>query len=62
MAALKWTVGALLVVMALAALAGRKSVHAEQVIAHPPEAVWAVLMDTGQYREGLAALDARLAE
>ena len=49
----KWFVGVLVVVVlvVLAGLTGRKSVHAERVIARSPEAIWAVLTDTASYGE-----------
>ncbi|MEM7310863.1 MAG: SRPBCC domain-containing protein [Planctomycetota bacterium] len=43
--AITLVVAALLVLM----WTGRKSVHTELVVPAPPEAVWAVLMDTGSY-------------
>ncbi len=45
---MKWSVGVLVVVavVVLAGLTGRKSVHAERIIAGSPGAIWAVLTDT----------------
>ena len=47
----KWAIAVLAVLVALVALAlaGSKSVHAERVIPHSAEAIWAVLTDTGGY-------------
>ena len=49
---LKWGVAAIalvLVLLAAAMLVLRKTFHAEMMIPAPPEAVWAVLMDTQAY-------------
>ena len=48
----RWVViGALVLLVALGVLTltGAKSVHAERVIPHRPEAIWAVLMDADGY-------------
>ena len=52
-AIVKWSVGVLVVVVVvvLAGLTGRKSVHAERIVAGSPEAIWAVLTDTANYGE-----------
>ena len=46
-----WAVAVLVVLAALVSLAltGSKSVHAERVIPHPGEAIWAVLTDPDGY-------------
>lgn len=48
-----WMIGALALLVALGVLAltGGKSVHAERVIPHPPQAIWAVLMDADGYED-----------
>ena len=49
----KWTIGALVAALALAVLAvtGSKSVHAERVIPRSADAIWAALIDAGRYGE-----------
>ena len=49
----KWVIGALglLVALGALALAGGKSVHAERVIPHTPEEIWAVLTDAAGYED-----------
>ena len=47
----KWTAPLLVTVVAAAALFTKKTFHVETTISAPPDAVWAVLMDTSKYRE-----------
>jgi len=49
----KWMVGALSAsgVLVALTLTGKKSVTAARVIPYPAEAIWALLMETSQYRE-----------
>jgi len=46
---LKWVIAPLLVLAVILALTGKKTFQVEIVVPAPPEAVWAVLMDTGSY-------------
>lgn len=48
-----WLLGILVTIALLVVLAltGRKSVHAERVIPHTAEAIWAVLLATERYNE-----------
>ncbi len=48
---LKWGVLPLLLIVAAAALFTKKSFHVETIIAAPPEAIWAILVDTESYSE-----------
>jgi len=49
MTALKWGVPAILALLAIASFSTRKTFHVETTVNTPPEAVWAVLMDTAAY-------------
>ncbi len=46
---LKWGLPAIAIIVVATAALARKTFHAELVIPTPPEAVWAVLMDTENY-------------
>ena len=47
----KWGLPLLLAIVAVAAVFTKKTFHVEAVVSAPPEAVWAVLMDTSSYSE-----------
>ncbi len=48
---LKWTILSVILVVAAAAVFTKKTFHVETVIPAPPEAIWAVLVDTDGYSE-----------
>ena len=48
---LKWGVPALIIALVVASFATTKTFHVEKTIPAPPDAVWAVLMDTDAYAE-----------
>lgn len=48
---LKWGLPLLLVILGAVAVLTQETFHVEAVVPAPPEAVWAVLMDTNRYPE-----------
>lgn len=48
---LKWALPAILILLGSLAVFTKKTFHVEMVIPAPPEAIWAVLMDTESYEE-----------
>lgn len=49
MAALKWGVPTIMALLVIASFSTRKVFHVETTVDAPPQAVWAVLMDTAAY-------------